>query len=972
MQHKRIQKLLLSEYCDFSDKILIESPFAETTRDGLGLCQVALGLTPSKLVIAADILKNNSEFTCPTDLDPSIESLELVSIYPLEFIALSVFCRRKRKTLKARLVDGRAKYYELGGMEGRNVYWALWTENVRELNEMKREGSSLSETTAASSSSASTIYLFSSGFEAKNKNNEEGGGSIWTRYGGAGDGQACSWRRKDIYLGPSYEELSQNYYRPVPVRFAGATFEQISQELRDETPKNLVLGGNRTCTTNGCSNSWPCTRVSIRKCVRFDRAGGTREIIKKARRSRQTIDAEGSGMLNRTIPEWESNNEARGTFSKAERRRIIPGALFAKVNGGIRQKHKSGSPRRHANTVAPKLSRFGFGVGENCLSGLYLEPWQGDKQVFRLRSEARMNLSSSPPSPPSPPSPRTLIESSICVWENPGEEKFRQKKRARHPRRYALATAAHFFHALGPWSVQPGERESVQRQRACSTVSIRRQPVESELRLPVSKRQLAASVSMTGLDRAKTGSVFSSSSNKARVILFWTPEYWYRPRAAAVAYKQLRNHLALIREFRTRKEDDGKIRAGYLCGIGRNNCQNDGHRTLGEPSSGHLLRRIFSSGETRKRDKRKAADRTSVKTAGGASQLRRLLRMDLRITAWDFDSWTIARQLTLIDCELFLRIPCAEIDVLLNEKSSRNAPNLGAWIAFGHRISCLTASEVLATKKLDMRTRILSRFINAADKCYALGNFHSCRSILAGLESPPIYRLNATWSRLRSHHSTRYEAMQRLCLIYRNTRSKSYRRAWQKCERHPPFLPYVGHLLDRIIYQDDYKGSAGNSPERKSEMKSKIGVIGNLDETKKPLLVERRKSLSERIVSKAISQLRYPILLARRPYIKLNKNGDEPPWTTKERELAKKFYTNWRRSILTAKILAEKEAKIRAMDPKKLRVITIGYWLCECQKHCQKYHFPGHPLASEFLLKARYREDRDNFFISLKLEPPYG
>ena len=108
MEHNRIQKLLLSEYFDFSDKLLVESPFAETTRDGRGLREVALGLTPSRLVIAADILKNNSDFMCPPDLDPSIESFELVSVYPLEFVTLSVFRRRRRRTLKARYSE-RAK-----------------------------------------------------------------------------------------------------------------------------------------------------------------------------------------------------------------------------------------------------------------------------------------------------------------------------------------------------------------------------------------------------------------------------------------------------------------------------------------------------------------------------------------------------------------------------------------------------------------------------------------------------------------------------------------------------------------------------------------------------------------------------------------------------------------------------------------------------------------------------------------------
>jgi len=44
MSLNRVQKLLFSEYCDFEDLVLIESPFAQTTKDGRGLRQVHLGL----------------------------------------------------------------------------------------------------------------------------------------------------------------------------------------------------------------------------------------------------------------------------------------------------------------------------------------------------------------------------------------------------------------------------------------------------------------------------------------------------------------------------------------------------------------------------------------------------------------------------------------------------------------------------------------------------------------------------------------------------------------------------------------------------------------------------------------------------------------------------------------------------------------------------------------------------------------
>lgn len=102
MEQTRIQKLLMSEYSDFSDTVLVESPFAETTRNGRGIRQVSLALTPSKLIVAADVFKGGSDFFCPRALDPSIESFELISLYPLQYIRLSVFSRRQRKSLKAR------------------------------------------------------------------------------------------------------------------------------------------------------------------------------------------------------------------------------------------------------------------------------------------------------------------------------------------------------------------------------------------------------------------------------------------------------------------------------------------------------------------------------------------------------------------------------------------------------------------------------------------------------------------------------------------------------------------------------------------------------------------------------------------------------------------------------------------------------------------------------------------------------
>lgn len=44
MSDCRVQKLLFSEFCDFDDMVLLESPFAQTTKDGTGIRQVHLGM----------------------------------------------------------------------------------------------------------------------------------------------------------------------------------------------------------------------------------------------------------------------------------------------------------------------------------------------------------------------------------------------------------------------------------------------------------------------------------------------------------------------------------------------------------------------------------------------------------------------------------------------------------------------------------------------------------------------------------------------------------------------------------------------------------------------------------------------------------------------------------------------------------------------------------------------------------------
>ncbi|XP_053972654.1 uncharacterized protein LOC128873248 [Hylaeus volcanicus] len=794
--------------------------------------------------------------------------------------------------------------------------------------------SSLSETTAASSSSSTTLYILSSEIEIQEEAKTEGKEAVcrvWAHYGGAGDHAAPTWTQKDLYLGPSYDELSSGKYAPVPVRFAGASLKDVKSALKDLS----------SCRVEKASRSWPtcyCLDQNIQN-------GGLCDVLFIRDHNRKYYNTSKFFTTRQSCPCGRLQDKIINDHKVSEKRNV-----WYKDEALEETSRKKDSDDRRVDSKNPKkqltgrISRFGFGVPEKCHSGLVL------RDSKRARSEAKRVQNF-----------YALVEDGVKVWEGDEKGRCRSSKRLRHFRRYGLCTAAHFLRGLGPWSVQPGERSSLQGRRSFSLVAIRRQPIDNELRLPVSRRQLAASISFTALQSGRFGSVGTTA--RGRVILFWTPEYWYRPRPASAAYRELRQHLSHLQTYRQEKERPTKRKLFSR----RRKCQCEEDSIIAAEEKPSFFERIFSGNGSGKR-KRKCEDQENNSTV----QLRRLLRMDFRITIWDIDSTTLATQLTMIDRDLFVRIPAEEIEILVFQRSSRNTPNLAAWIAFSHRISCLVVSEILTIKRLRVRARIIARLVNAAGKCFAMGNFHSCRSILAGLQAPPIYRLRSSWSYLRVHHATRYDTMERLCKIYKSPWNLAYRRAWSKAEREPPCMPYVGSLLDRILGMSsmERRRECNNFcvVQEKTVQCSKDTGSANVNKDASNLKrnqdLEQRHGLSKRILVSVFTKMKY-----KKSRKTIYEEGEDLLWTSRDQDLAWKFFYRWYNVVLKRRALAKEEERLRDMEPRMRRVLDVVSWLTDCQRCSRGYDFPGHSFTHEFLLKTRYREDRENFFISLKLEP---
>lgn len=115
-------------------------------------------------------------------------------------------------------------------MDRKELFWCLWCEQIQSLLTQKEKGSSLSEASAASSASSSTLYLLSSDLDLEDKYGKKERREIYRllpSYGGAGDNSLPLWTRKDVYLGPSYNELGPKNYTPIHLRFAETSHEYL-------------------------------------------------------------------------------------------------------------------------------------------------------------------------------------------------------------------------------------------------------------------------------------------------------------------------------------------------------------------------------------------------------------------------------------------------------------------------------------------------------------------------------------------------------------------------------------------------------------------------------------------------------------------------------------------------------------------------------------------------------------------------
>ncbi|KAH6912619.1 cell division control protein 25 [Coprinopsis sp. MPI-PUGE-AT-0042] len=178
------------------------------------------------------------------------------------------------------------------------------------------------------------------------------------------------------------------------------------------------------------------------------------------------------------------------------------------------------------------------------------------------------------------------------------------------------------------------------------------------------------------------------------------------------------------------------------------------------------------------------------------------------ITITDFDALELARQLTVMECDLYCAIQPTEV-LETGQEGAAPPLNVRAVSSLSTVITGWVAESILDELDLKKRTLLVKFFVKVADRCVTLQNFSTSRSILAALDSSTISRLRQTWAGLQPKYKALLESLRKLADHGRNYHE--YRSRLRNTA--PPAVPFLGLYLTDVTFCRE-----GNPSHRPSPM----------------------------------------------------------------------------------------------------------------------------------------------------------
>lgn len=163
----------------------------------------------------------------------------------------------------------------------------------------------------------------------------------------------------------------------------------------------------------------------------------------------------------------------------------------------------------------------------------------------------------------------------------------------------------------------------------------------------------------------------------------------------------------------------------------------------------------------------------------------------------DFDSLEIARQLTIIDMELAQQVNLQEM--LKSQWVDDGAPSL---FAASKRVNDLTywlAYQILSTKELKKRVKVITHIIKIAKHLLSLNSFNSFMAVYLAFNLASTARLTKTWTNVPARHFQVWKKLSRIMSPMQNF--GAYREHVQTIQ--PPMIICQEVMLKDLLYEEE-------------------------------------------------------------------------------------------------------------------------------------------------------------------------
>jgi son of sevenless-like protein len=174
-------------------------------------------------------------------------------------------------------------------------------------------------------------------------------------------------------------------------------------------------------------------------------------------------------------------------------------------------------------------------------------------------------------------------------------------------------------------------------------------------------------------------------------------------------------------------------------------------------------------------------------------------KINKRVKLLDVDPLELARQLTILESQLYQKIRPMECLSRSREQKTDYNDNIARVIQTSNRIANWVADSVLVHDDSRKRATILKQFIIVADRCRSLHNYSSMVAIVSGLNSPPIRRLKRSWEQVNHRHVSQLNTCE--MTIDSGKNFTNYRTTLARIA--PPCVPFIGVFLTTLTFIQD-------------------------------------------------------------------------------------------------------------------------------------------------------------------------